>query len=460
MVGGSAEAPAHVVQKVEALLPGLIGDLKQLSAIPSIAFPGFPPENVIEAHDFVVGLLADVGVEKISSIDLPDTSPIIFAEVDGPPVAPTVLLYAHYDVQPPGDESLWAHEPFEPVEMDGVLYARGVADDKSNLMAHIGMLRYFDGKPPVNLKIVFEGQEEYGSPFDYYPPSDPERFACDAMVIADMGNIRPGVPTFTTALRGDAEVVVEVRTLPEPKHSGEYGGPAPDALITLIHALSTLHDEQGNPAVEGLLRDSWAGATPIDEPRFREMAGLPPDSPLLGEGTIADRLWSGPALTVVGLDAPATEGAVLAVVPHAKALINIRVHPLQRAKDAQQAVVDHFRAIRPFGIELTAEPVEAGDGFQTTTDGFAYAAAREALREAWGVEPIEIGSGGAIPLVSGLQEAVPGAEILLFGAEDMLCNLHAPNERLVIDEFRRTVIAMVRFMETFASGDAAPSMSQ
>jgi acetylornithine deacetylase/succinyl-diaminopimelate desuccinylase-like protein len=322
------------------------------------------------------------------------------------------------------------------------------------------MLRYFEGRPPVSLKIVFEGQEEYGSPFDYYPPSDPERFACDAMIIADMGNIRPGVPTFTTALRGDAEVVVEVRTLPEPKHSGEYGGPAPDALITLIHALSTLHDERGNPAVEGLLSDSWAGATPIDEPRFREMAGLSPDSPLLGEGTIADRLWSGPALTVVGLDAPATEGAVLAVVPYAKALINIRVHPLQKAKEAQQAVVDHFRAIKPFGIELTAEPVEAGDGFQTTTDGIAYAAAREALREAWGVEPIEIGSGGAIPLVSGLQEAVPDAEILLFGAEDMLCNLHAPNERLVIDEFRRTVIAMIRFMETFAPVDAAPSMSR
>jgi acetylornithine deacetylase/succinyl-diaminopimelate desuccinylase-like protein len=181
------------------------------------------------------------------------------------------------------------------------------------------------------------------------------------------------------------------------------------------------------------------------------MAGLAPDSPLFGEGTIADRLWAGPALTVVGLDAPATEGAVLAVVPHAKALVNIRVHPQQESKDAQAAVVDHLRAIRPFGIELIVEPVEAGDGFETTTDGPAYAAAREALRLAWGRDPIEIGSGGAIPLVSGLQAAVPEAEVLLFGAEDMLCNLHAPNERLVIDELRRTVIAMVEFFERFAA---------
>ncbi len=437
--------------RVDALLPGLIDDLKHLTAIPSIAFPGYPPERVIEAHDFVVGLLRDVGVTAIETIDLADTSPIVFAEVAGPPGAPTVLLYAHYDVQPPGDESLWTRPPFEPVEEDGVIYGRGVADDKSNLMAHIGVLRYFDGKPPVNLKIVFEGQEEFGSPFDYYPPSDPDRFACDAMIIADMGNIRPGEPTFTTALRGDTEVTVEVRTLAEPKHSGEYGGPAPDALVTLIRALATLHDEDGNPAVDGLRGEAWGGAQPIDEQRYRQMADVAPGIPLFGDGTIADRLWARPALTIVGIDAPATEGAVLAVVPHAKALINIRVHPQQKASEAQDAVVRHLEALRPFGIDLDVQRVSSGDGFQTTTDGPAYAAARDALRQAWGKEPIEIGSGGAIPLVSGLQAAVPDAEILLFGAEDMLCNLHAPNERLVIDEFRRTVVAMVEFFNKFAS---------
>ena len=437
---------------VDALMPDLVRDLVRLAAIPSIAFEGFPPEPVHEAHDLVVELLRGAGVTDIETLELPDTYPIICATVPGPPGAPTVLLYAHYDVQPAGDESLWTTPPFEPTERDGVIHGRGVADDKSNLIAHIGALRALDGKPPVSLKIVFEGQEEWGSPLDTYPPSDPERFACDAMVIADMGNIRPGVPTFTTALRGDTEVVVSLRTLPEPRHSGEYGGPAPDALIALIHALATLHDAQGNVAVAGLRDDTWEGAAPIDEAEFRTMAGIDPALPLFGEGTIADRLWSGPAITVVGIDAPAVDGAVLAVVPAARAMVNLRVHPLQSAVEAQDALVAHLEAVKPFGLELTVERKDAGSGFEATTGGPAYDAARAALRRAWGSEPIEIGSGGAIPLVSGLHEAVPDAEILLFGAEDMQCNLHAPNERVVVDEIRRTVVAMVDFFERYAAG--------
>ncbi len=437
--------------RVAALLPELLEDLKALTAIPSIAFPDYPEDGIAEAHDMVIRLLTEAGVTRIETLSLPDTSPIVFAEVEGPTGSPTVLLYAHYDVQPPGDEALWAHAPFDPVEIDGAIYGRGVADDKSNLLAHIGALRYFEGKPPVNLKIVFEGQEEYGSDFDYYPPTDPERFACDAMVIADMGNIEPGVPTFTTALRGDAEVAVEVRTLPEPKHSGEYGGPAPDALIALVHALATLHDETGTPNVAGLLTDSWPGAQPIDEDRYRQMAGLAPDSTLFGQGSIADRLWAGPALTVVGIDAPATDGAVLAVVPHAKALIDIRVHPRQSAAEAQDAVVRHLESLEPFGVELDVRRLSTGNGFVANTDGPAYEAARASLRRAWGSDPIEIGSGGAIPLVSSLHAAAPDAEVLLFGAEDMQSNLHAPNERLVIEEFRKTVIAIVDFLIRYGS---------
>lgn len=436
---------------VDTLMPGIVADLKRLAAIPSIAFEGFPPEPVHEAHDLVVELLRDAGVTDVETLDLPDTYPIVTATVPGPPGSPTVLLYSHYDVQPAGDESLWRTPPFEPVERDGIIYGRGVADDKSNLIAHVGALRALGGKPPVTLKIVFEGQEEWGSALDTYPPSDPERFACDAMVIADMGNIRPGVPTFTTALRGDTEVVVSLRTLPEPRHSGEYGGPAPDALIALIHALATMHDEHGDVAVPGLRDDTWSGAAPIDEAEYRSMAGIDDALPLFGSGTIADRLWSGPAITVVGIDAPAVDGAVLAVVPYARAMVNLRVHPLQSAESAQDALVAHLEAVKPFGLSLTVERKDAGSGFEATTSGPAYDAARAALHRAWGSEPIEIGSGGAIPLVSGLHEAVPDAEILLFGAEDMQCNLHAPNERVVIDEIRRTVIAMVDFLERYAT---------
>jgi cysteinylglycine-S-conjugate dipeptidase len=448
---------ATVEQIVDHLMPGLVRDLKRLTAIPSIAFDGFDKRHVLEAHDLIVNLLRQVGVPQIGRLDLPDTSPIIIATVPGPAEAPTVLLYAHYDVQPAGDESLWRTPPFTPTEIDGALYGRGVADDKSNLICHLGALRalrLLAEIPPVTLKIVFEGQEEWGSAFDAYPAENPDLFACDAMIIADMGNLEPGVPTLTTALRGTAMVTVSLRTLAEPKHSGEYGGPAPDALIAMMHALASLHDERGDLAVEGLLDETWPGADPIDEAGFREMTGIAAETPLFGTGTIADRLWAGPSLTVVGMDVPAVEGAINAVVPHVRAKLSLRVHPRQDATEAQDALVRHLEALSPFGLRLTVERGDVGTGFEATTAGPAYEAGRIALQTAWGKEAIEIGSGGAIPLVGGLHQAVPGAEVLLFGAEDMQCNLHAPNERVVIDEIRRTVIAMVEFLTSF--GRPAP----
>ncbi|MFZ3593938.1 M20/M25/M40 family metallo-hydrolase [Streptomyces sp. BH104] len=436
---------------VDRLMDGLRSDLERLAAIPSVAFPGYPAEPVREAHDLLVGLLRDAGVERIETLDLPDTAPVIFGEIPPPtPDAPTVLLYSHYDVQPPGDESLWKSPPFTPTEIEGGLRARGIADDKSNVIAHLGMLRAFGGRPPVGVKIVFEGQEEYGSAFDAYPPSDPARFACDAMVIADLGNIRPGTPTLTTGLRGAAEVTVEVRTLEEARHSGEFGGAAPDALLVLLKALSTLHDVHGDVAVEGLRRDEWTG-TSYTEDEFRELAGVEEGLPLLGSGTLGERLWSGPAITVIGLDAPSVAGAASAVVPHARAKLNLRFHPQQDPYEAQELLVRHLRALRPFGVALTVTPGDTGPGYEAATGGPAYRAARAALKEAWGTDASYVATGGSIPLVNGLAKAAPGAEVLLFGAQDNLCNLHAPNERVLFSELHATVVAMCAFVREYAA---------
>ncbi|MFZ3571200.1 M20/M25/M40 family metallo-hydrolase [Streptomyces sp. BH097] len=436
---------------VDRLMDGLRSDLERLAAIPSVAFPGYPAEPVREAHDLLVGLLRDAGVERIETLDLPDTAPVIFGEIPPPtPDAPTVLLYSHYDVQPPGDESLWKSPPFTPTEIEGGLRARGIADDKSNVIAHLGMLRAFGGRPPVGVKIVFEGQEEYGSAFDAYPPSDPARFACDAMVIADLGNIRPGTPTLTTGLRGAAEVTVEVRTLEEARHSGEFGGAAPDALLVLLKALSTLHDVHGDVAVEGLRRDEWTG-TSYTEDEFRELAGVAEGLPLLGSGTLGERLWSGPAITVIGLDAPSVAGAASAVVPHARAKLNLRFHPQQDPNEAQELLVRHLRSLRPFGVALTVTPGDTGPGYEAATGGPAYRAARAALKEAWGTDASYVATGGSIPLVNGLAKAAPGAEVLLFGAQDNLCNLHAPNERVLFSELHATVVAMCAFVREYAA---------
>ncbi|MEV7419787.1 M20/M25/M40 family metallo-hydrolase [Streptomyces sp. NPDC089919] len=437
--------------RVDGLMAGLRADLERLAAIPSVAFPGFPSEPVEEAHDLLVGLLRDAGVPRIERLDLPGTAPVIFGEIPPPdPAAPTVLLYGHYDVQPAGDEALWLSPPFEPTPVEGGLRARGIADDKSNVIAHLGMLRAFEGRPPVGIKIVIEGQEEYGSPFDDYPPTAPERFACDAMVIADLGNLRPGTPTLTTGLRGACEVVVEVRTLAEPRHSGEFGGAAPDALLVLLKALSTLHDVNGDVAVSGLRREAWTG-TGYTEEEFRDLAGVRDGIPLVGSGALGERLWSGPAITVIGLDAPSVEHAASAVVPYARAKLNLRFHPLQDAREAQARLVDHLRSLRPFGVPLTVTPGDTGPGFEARTGGPAYRAALTALKEAWGTEASYVATGGSIPLVNGLAKAAPGAEVLLFGAQDSMCNLHAPNERVLFSELRNTVVAMCAFVREYAA---------
>lgn len=444
-------AGSALVDEVERLMPELKADLLRLARIPSIAFPGFPPEPLLEAHDVVCDLLRSAGVERVQTLSLPDTAPIVTGEIRAPEGAPTVLLYAHYDVQPAGDERLWDTPPFEPTERDGAIHGRGVADDKSGVITHVGALRALAGRPPVGVKVLIEGQEEYGSALDAYPLERPDLFRADAIVVGDMGNVRPGVPTLTVALRGDAEVVAEVRTLAEAKHSGEFGGAAPDALLALLHALATLHDERGDVAVAGLRREPWSGAS-YTEDEFRTLAGVRPGVPLIGTGELGERVWSGPAITVVGIDAPSVDQAVNAVVPHARAKLNLRVHPEQSASEARDALTRHLEAACPFGISVSVAPAgDPGSGLAVRRGGPGYEAARAALGAAWGREPVEMASGGAIPLAGALHEALPGAELLLFGAQDGLCNLHAPNERLLLGELERAVIAEAQFLTEYAA---------
>ena len=220
-----------IADRVAGLMPDLIRDLIGLMAVPSVSVRGYPEAThaaLLRARDEVARLLADAGC-AVESIDLPDTAPVVFGHIEAPPGAPTVLLYSHYDVVPAGDESLWRTPPFEPMLADGAITGRGAADTKSNILAIVGALRAWDGRPPVGVKVVVEGMEEVGGgAFTTYPPKDPDRFAADVMIIADLGNVRPGIPTLTVALRGMANIVVEVRTLASAKHSGQYGGAAPD----------------------------------------------------------------------------------------------------------------------------------------------------------------------------------------------------------------------------------------
>jgi acetylornithine deacetylase/succinyl-diaminopimelate desuccinylase-like protein len=434
-------------------MPRLEDDLAQLVAIPSVSAVDYPAETrpaLLEAHERVLDLLQDAGVTELDSHRLPNTAPFITGEIPAPDGAPTVLLYGHYDVVPAGDASKWETPPFEPTVRNGAMYGRGSADSKANVIAHVGALRAWEGRPPVGIKLVIEGQEEVGSALNAYPQTHPEVFRADAMLIADMGSVRPGLPTLTVALRGTAMPTLEVETLVGPKHSGQYGGAAPDALIVLLHALATLHDERGDVAVEGLRREEWEGAG-YSEDEFRELAEVLPGLPLVGSGGLGSRVWSGPAITVTGIDVPSVDNALNAVAPRSRASLNLRIHPGQDAAEAQAALIAHLEAVRPFGIELTVRPGAIGNGFAAETTGPAYEAAASAIQEVWGTAPSFAATGGSIPLVNALHGAVPEAEILLLGATDGYANIHAPNERVLLDELEKSVAVEAEFFAAFAA---------
>lgn len=436
--------------RVSELLPGLVDDLVRLVAIPSVATEGFPPEPLFEAHDVVVELLRDAGVATIEDLRIEGkTAPVIVARIPAPEGAPTVLLYTHYDVVPAGDLGLWETPPFEATEIDGAIHGRGAADSKANILSIVGAIKAHGGRPPVGITVIIEGQEEFGSPFDTYPPHAPEIFAADAMIIADVGSVRPGHPTLTVALRGSAQIDLEIRTLAADKHSGQYGGAAPDARIAMIHLLASIHDENGDVNVPGLRREPWTGAT-YDDEEFRELSEVEPGTPLFGTGTLGERIWSGPAVTVVAFEAPPVDGLINAVAGHARAVLNLRVHPEQPAAEAQGALIDFLSAQRPFGITANVTAGEVGNGFAAELAGPGYDAAMVALAAAWDEDAALMAGGGSIPLVMALHEAVPAAEKLLLGATDSYANIHAPNERVLIEELRKATLAMAIFFTEYA----------
>jgi acetylornithine deacetylase/succinyl-diaminopimelate desuccinylase-like protein len=434
-------------------MPQLKEELARLVAIPSLSEWGFPEHTrpaLLETHQAVVELLRDAGVESFTSLELPGTAPVITGEIPGPPDSPTVLLYGHYDVVPAGDEALWESPPFEASERDGAIYGRGAADSKSNILVHVGALRAWGGKPPVGVKLLLEGQEEVGSPLEEgYPSENPEPFRADAILVADGGSIRAGQPSLTVSLRGDARITVEVRTLASNKHSGQYGGAAPDALVTLVSALASLWDANGDVAVEGLRREEWTGESYTDE-EFRKLAELEPGMPIVGRGGIGSKIWSGPGITILGIDCPAVEGAAAAVQAHARAVLNVRVHPEQPAVEAQAAVMRHLEAQRPFGVPLAVSAGATGDGFRARSSGPAWDAMVAAMSAAWGSDTVEIATGGAIPLVKAISDGVPDAAMFVFGSTDSFANIHGPNERVLVDEWERALYAETLFFHELA----------
>ncbi|WP_219469844.1 dipeptidase [Nonomuraea rhizosphaerae] len=444
--------PDQIESAVAAAMPQAVEDLKRLSALPSVAFPGHPEEPVMAAAALTEELLRSTGLSRVQQIPVDGSFPAVYGEAPAPPGAPTVLLYAHYDVQPAGDLNSWRTPPFEPTLINGQLYGRGTADDKSGIVSHVAALRAFQGRFPVGIKVIIEGQEEYaGERLEAFVERNPDLLRADAIVVADTGNPRVGDPSVTTSLRGMAAFTVEVRTLRGPVHSGQFGGAAPDALAALMRMLTALHDENGDIRVPGLPRGAFLGQGPSEE-EFRKTAGVLDGVSLVGSGTVADRLWSSYAITVTGIDVPSVSGAINAVQPGVRARVTVRVPPSGDPKTTVDAVVEFLRQVTPWGAQVAFGDFTVGSGFQADSGGQARAALNRAMERAFGRPPRDVGAGGSIPLVNTLLRQFPAAEILLFGAEDEDAATHAPNERVDLEELRRVATTEALFLQELGDG--------
>lgn len=455
---------ASLSDAVTAGLPVVMAELGDLVRIPSVSWSAFDPAHVHRSAEAVRALAEGVGVfdsVQISQAPIGDTEelgqPAILATRAAKNGKPTIMLYAHHDVQPPGKDEDWETLPFEPTVRGDRLYGRGAADDKAGVMAHIAAIRALveTAGPDFDLGLVLfiEGEEEFGSrSFKNFLVKHRTELSADVIVVADSDNWDTETPALTVALRGNVTFRLTVRTLQHASHSGMFGGAAPDAMLAMIRLLSTLHNAAGSVAVAGLT--STQGNTPeYPESQLSSEAGFAPGVSSIGEGTIPNRLWFQPAITVTGIDAPSVANASNTLLPVVSVRVSARIAPGQTADDAYAALERHIHANVPFGANVEIDDVDRGDPFLVDTSGWAVAEAKDAMKAAWGVDPVEMGIGGSIPFISDLVETFPEAQILVTGVEDPDSRAHSPNESLHLGVFRRAILTEAILLSTLNSRD-------
>lgn len=431
----------HLKAAIAEDMPRLKDMLSDLVRIPSVSAPGFDPSDVRSAAGHIVTLLEDQGFEDAQLLEVEHGNPAVFAQIPAPVGAPTVLLYAHYDVQPPGPADAWDTGPFEPFERNGRIYGRGVSDDKAGVVMHLGAVGAHRDELPVGVQIFFEGEEEAGSEsLEQILTKYSHMLHPDVIVIGDGGNWAVGVPALLTSLRGLAAVTVEIRSLKAPVHSGQYGGVFPDALSALSRLLASLHDDEGNVAITGLVSNETEGLD-ISSEMARQLVGVVDGVREIGTGTIPARLWTKPSVSVLAIDAPPVSEAINQLVPTARAKVSLRVAPGENSKEALGKLKDHLIEHAPWGVELNFSHEEHGEASTLNTENFAVKAWEEAFTKAFGTDPVYMGAGGSIPFISTFAELFPDVPILVTGCGDPTSAIHAPNESQDIGDLEKSVLA-------------------
>jgi acetylornithine deacetylase/succinyl-diaminopimelate desuccinylase-like protein len=454
------QALAHADTNMSATIDALC----DLSRIGGVSAEPPPNEALKRSAEAVMAWMQRVGLEGVEILQLDGVHPYVYGEWLHAEGAPTVLLYAHHDVQPVGRLDHWVSPPFEPEERDGRLYGRGVVDDKAGAAIHLAALEAYlkNGGLPVNIKMVIDGEEEIGSEhLEQFLSAYRSRLDADVIVLTDTANLVAGLPSITYALRGIVVVDVEVEAIDHPLHSGMWGGPVPDAPMALCTILSRLVADDGSIAIDGLYDDvrplspalaERLGALPYDEAAFRSDSGMLEGVGFAGEQgrSTYELLWHRPALSISALEAAPLKGASNQIVPSARARVGLRTVPDMDAKATADRLVAALQADPPWNVRVSTEVKAAGGWWITDPNGPAFDAAQRALNKGFDEESVFIGCGGSIPFVEPFATVLGGAPALLIGLEDPLCNAHSENESLLLSDFVKAVNSAVYLYDELA----------
>jgi len=442
-----------------------LDQLKKLVKIPSVSLDGFDPKDLRLSAEATAEVLRESGLEHVELLDMgAGVHPYVYAEWIHKPDAPTLLLYAHHDVQPPGREEKWKSNPFQPVERDGRLYGRGTADDKAGIMAHAGAIAAYlktMGELPVNVKVLIEGEEEIGSHnLGDFVRQHKEKLKADGIIVTDCANVDSGIPSITTALRGMVAIDVEVESLTHPVHSGLWGGILPDPVWALSKILASLTDDMGEIAIEGL-KDTVRPLTEYEKRAYgnvkmeniaRTATGLLKGLPFaVPEKEFAERLWRKPALSINAVQSGSRKLVSNIIQDSAWARVSIRIVPDMTPQDVANKMKQHMERACPPGFKLSLS-VETASDWWAIDDPRAevYQIAARSLEKGYAHTAQFIGCGASIPFVDPLCREFGGIPAILVGVEDPYTNAHSENESLLLTDFKKSILGQIHMLADLA----------